>query len=100
MAYESPGYAFGPPLPLGLPPPLLAMQKTARKPALGRLTPLAVLSLTLLSSCVFVHVKGDLSELDWMDEVIHENHAAPALYAASRRHASERSPTCAHSASP
>jgi len=48
----------------------------------ARLTPIAVLSLSLalLSSCIFVHVKGDLSEADWMDEVIHDNHAAPASF--------------------
>ena len=51
-----------------------------KKPAAARLTPLAVLSLTLLSSCIYVRVRGDLSEAAWMDEVIHDNHAAPASF--------------------
>jgi hypothetical protein len=48
----------------------------------ARLTPLAVLSLALalLSSCGLVHVKDAPSEASWMDEIVHDNHAAPASF--------------------
>ena len=66
------GYAF-----LEVPaPPHEAMKKPS--PALP--TSLAVLSLTLLSSCFYIRVRGDFSEADWMEEVIHDNHAAPASF--------------------
>lgn len=39
-----------------------------------------LLAAVLASSCIYVRVRGDLSEAAWLDDVVHDNHAVPASF--------------------
>ena len=55
--------------------------RSLSRPAAGFLSAAAALALlVLMTGCVYVRVRGDLNEGDWVDDVIDEVHPTPASF--------------------